>query len=132
MAYEINIHVDKSGKLITDEFPLTISVFKESRRVKLNFTIDPEVDSDYHYLKFTHKSTNYLYRVNNNSFEIPKAITAWEGRWEMSFVCCDEPASSSNVITANYIYASEPVVATVARGNLGSTITTQEQNLLRE
>ena len=132
MAYEINIHVDKSGKLITDEFPLTISVFKESRRVKLNFTIDPEVDSDYHYLKFTHKSTNYLYRVNNNSFEIPKAITAWEGRWEMSFVCCDEPASSSNVITANYIYASEPVIATVARGNLGSTITTQEQNLLRE
>jgi|LSQX01.3.fsa_nt_gb hypothetical protein len=132
MAYEINIHVDKSGKLITDEFPLTISVFKESRRVKLNFTIDPEVDSDYHYLKFTHKSTNYLYRVHNKSFEIPKAITAWEGTWEMSFVSCDEPASSSNVITANYIYASEPVIATVARGNLGSTITTQEQNLLRE
>ena len=45
MAYEINIHVDKTGKLITSEFPLTISVFKESKRVKLNFTIDAEIDS---------------------------------------------------------------------------------------
>ena len=51
MAYEINIHVDKIGKLITSEFPLTISVFKESKRVKLNFTIDAEIDSEYHYLK---------------------------------------------------------------------------------
>ena len=132
MAYQITIKVDKVGKLITDEFPLTISVFKESKRVKLNFIIDPEIDSEYHYLKFTHKSTNYLYRVHNNSFEIPKAITAWEGRWEMAFICCDEPATSSNLITADYIYASEPVIATVVRGNLGSTITTAEQNLLKE
>lgn len=132
MAYQITIKVDKVGKLITDEFPLIISVFKESKRVKLNFIIDPEIDSEYHYLKFTHKSTNYLYRVHNNSFEIPKAITAWEGRWEMAFICCDEPATSSNLITADYIYASEPVIATVVRGNLGSTITTAEQNLLKE
>jgi hypothetical protein len=132
MAYEINIHVDKKGKLVTEEVPFTISVFKESKRVKLNFTIDAEIDSEYHYLKFTHQKTNYLYRVHNNSFEIPKAVTAWEGRWEFSFICCDEPANSSNVITANYIYASEPIVANVARGNLGNNSTTEEQNLLRE
>jgi hypothetical protein len=132
MAYEINIHADKTGKLITSDFPLTISVFKESRRVRLNFTIDAEIDSEYHYLKLTHQRTNYLYRVHDNTFEIPKAVTAWEGRWEISFICCDEPANSSSVITANYIYASEPVIANVARGNLGSNSTTEEQNLLRE
>ncbi len=132
MAYEINIHVDKSGKLITNEFPFTLSVFKESRRVKLIFTIDPEVDSDYHYLKFTHQFTNYLYRVPDKEFEIPKAITAWEGRWEISFICCDEVASSSNTITANYIYASEPLVTNIVRGNLGNNATTAEQNLLKE
>lgn len=132
MAYEININVDKTGKLITSEFPLTISVFKESKRVKLNFTVDPEVDSEYHYLKFTHQNTNYLYRVHDNTFEIPKAVTAWEGRWEISFICCDEPANASSVITANYIYASEPLIANVARGNLGNNSTTEEQNLLRE
>jgi len=132
MAYEINIHVDKIGKLITSEFPLTISVFKESKRVKLNFTIDAEIDSEYHYLKLTHQKTNYLYRVHDNTFEILKAVTAWEGRWEFSFICCDEPANSSNVITANYIYASEPIIANIARGNLGNNSTTEEQNLLRE
>lgn len=132
MAYEININVDKTGKLITSEFPLTMSVFKESKRVKLNFTVDPEIDSEYHYLKFTHQNTNYLYRVHDNTFEIPKAVTAWEGRWEISFICCDEPANASSVITANYIYASEPLIANVARGNLGNNSTTEEQNLLRE
>lgn len=132
MAYEINIIVDKTGKLITSEFPLTMSVFKESKRVKLNFTVDPEIDSEYHYLKFTHQNTNYLYRVHDNTFEIPKAVTAWEGRWEISFICCDEPANASSVITANYIYASEPLIANVARGNLGNNSTTEEQNLLRE
>ena len=132
MAYEININVDKTGKLITSEFPLTMSVFKESKRVKLNFTVDPEIDSAYHYLKFTHQNTNYLYRVHDNTFEIPKAVTAWEGRWEISFICCDEPANASSVITANYIYASEPLIANVARGNLGNNSTTEEQNLLRE
>ena len=132
MAYEININVDKTGKLITSEFPLTMSVFKESKRVKLNFTVDPEIDSEYHYLKFTHQNTNYLYRVHDNTFEIPKALTAWEGRWEISFICCDEPANASSVITANYIYASEPLIANVARGNLGNNSTTEEQNLLRE
>lgn len=132
MAYEININFDKTGKLITSEFPLTISVFKESKRVKLNFAVDPEVDSEYHYLKFTHQNTNYLYRVHDNTFEIPKAVTAWEGRWEISFICCDEPANASSVITANYIYASEPLIANVARGNLGNNSTTEEQNLLSE
>jgi hypothetical protein len=132
MAYEININVDKTGKLITSEFPLTMSVFKESKRVKLNFAVDPEIDSEYHYLKFTHQNTNYLYRVHDNTFEIPKAVTAWEGRWEISFICCDEPANASSVITANYIYASEPLIANVARGNLGNNSTTEEQNLLRE
>ena len=48
------------------------------------------------------------------------------------FICCDEPANSSNVITANYIYASEPIIANIARGNLGNNSTTEEQNLLRE
>lgn len=132
MSYEINIHVDKTGTLITNDFPLTISVFKESRRVKLIFTVDTEIDSEYHYLKFTHQKTNYLYRVHDNAFEIPKAVTAWEGRWEISFICCDEPSNSSNVITANYIYASEPIIANIARGNLGNNSTTEEQNLLRE
>jgi hypothetical protein len=100
--------------------------------VRLNFTVDSEIDSFYHYLKLTHQNTNYLYRVLDNTFEIPKAVTAWEGRWEISFICCDEPASTSNVIIANYIYASEPVIANIARGNLGSNSTTEEQNLLRE
>ena len=90
MAYEINIHVDKKGKLVTEEVPFTISVFKESKRVKLNFTIDAEIDSEYHYLKFTHQKTNYLYRVHNNSFDI-KSCNCLGSRWEFSFICCDEP-----------------------------------------
>ena len=90
MAYEINIHVDKIGKLITSEFPLTISVFKESKRVKLNFTIDAEIDSEYHYLKLTHQKRT-IYMVHDNTFEIPKAVTAWEGRWEFSLFAVTNP-----------------------------------------
>ena len=77
MAYEINVHVDKSGKLEADQFPLELSVYRESKRVKLLFQVDQEIDSTYHYLKFTHKNATYLYRVHNNEFEIPKAITAY-------------------------------------------------------
>lgn len=132
MAYEINIHVDKSGKLETDQFPLELSVYRESKRVKLLFDVDAEIDSTYHYLKFTHKNATYLYRVHNNEFEIPKAITAYEGRWEMSFVACDEVANSDSTITANYIYASEPVVADVLKGNLGIIHTSEEFTLLSQ
>ena len=32
MAYEINVHVDKSGKLEADQFPLELSVYRESKR----------------------------------------------------------------------------------------------------
>ena len=92
MAYEINVHVGKDGKLVTDVESFEISVYRESKRVKLLFEVDTEIDSTYHYLKFTHKNATYLYRVHNNEFEIPKAITAYEGAWEMSFVACDEVA----------------------------------------
>ncbi len=132
MAYEINIHVNKNGKLETDEFPLELSVYRESKRVKLIFDVDSEIDAEYHYLKFTHKRVSYLYRVHSNEFEIPKAVTAYEGRWEMSFVCCDETANSDSTITANYIYASEPVVADVIRGNLGIIHTSEEFTLLSQ
>ena len=44
MAYEINIHVNKNGKLET-ELPLELSVYRESRRVKLIFDVDPEIES---------------------------------------------------------------------------------------
>lgn len=132
MAYEIQINVSKSGNLECSVDPFYISVFKESRRVILSFTIDSEIDSEYHYLKFTHQNTSYLYRVHDNEFEIPKAITAWEGNWEVSFICCDAPANASNVITAEYIYASVPLVATVLKGNLGNNSTTEEQNLLKD
>ena len=131
MAYEINIHVNKNGKLET-EFPLELSVYRESRRVKLLFEIDDEIDSTYHYLKFTHARMTYLYRVHNNQFEIPKAITAYEGRWEMSFIACDEVANSDSSITAEYIYASEPVVADVLKGNLGIIRTSEEFTLLSQ
>lgn len=131
MAYEINIHVGKDGKLVT-EFPLELSVYRESKRVKLIFDVDSEIDSTYHYLKFTHKKATYLYRVHNNEFEIPKAITAYEGKWEMSFVACDEVANSDSTITANYIYASEPVVADVLKGNLGIIHTSEEFTLLSQ
>ena len=40
MAYEINIHVNKNGKLETEELPLSISVYRESKRVKLLFEVD--------------------------------------------------------------------------------------------
>ncbi len=130
MAYEINIHVNKNGKLETEAFPLELSVYRESKRVKLIFDVDEEVDSTYHYLKFTHARTSYLYRVYNNEFEIPKAVTAYEGRWEVSFVACDEVANSDSTITANYIYASEPLVADVIRGNLGIISTSEEYKLL--
>ena len=66
MAYEINIHVNKNGKLETEELPLSISVYRESKRVKLLFTVDSEIDSTYHYLKFTHQNATYLYRVHIN------------------------------------------------------------------
>ena len=132
MAYEISIHVNKNGKLETDELPLEISVYRESKRVKLLFTVDSEIDSTYHYLKFTHQNATYLYRVHNNEFEIPKAITAYEGAWEISFVACDEVANSDSTITANYIYASEPIVATVLRGNLGIIHTSEEFTLLSQ
>ena len=101
MAFEINIHVNKNGRLESELFPLEISVFRESKRVKLLFEVDAEIDSTYHYLKFTHANATYLYRVHNNEFEIPKAITAYEGAWEMSFVACDEVANSDSTITAN-------------------------------
>lgn len=130
MSYNINIHVNKNGKLETEEFPLELSVYRESRRVKLLFTVDNEIDSTYHYLKLTHRDVTYLYRVHNNAFEIPKAITAYEGRWELSFVACDEPANSDSTITADYIYASEPIVCDVVRGNLGIVHTSEEYKLL--
>ena len=132
MAYEINIHVNKNGKLETEELPLSISVYRESKRVKLIFDVDEEIDSTYHYLKFTHARASYLYRVHDNEFEIPKAITAYEGRWEISFVVCDEVANSDSTITANYIYASEPIVADVTRGNLGIIHTSEEFTLLSQ
>jgi len=132
MAYEINIHVGKDGKLTSDVEPFEISVYRESKRVKLLFEVDSEIDSTYHYLKFTHKSATYLYRVHDNEFEIPKAITAYEGAWEMSFVACDEVANSDSTITANYIYASEPIVATVLKGNLGIIHTSEEFTLLSQ
>ena len=131
MAYEINVHVNKNGKLET-EFPLELSVYRESKRVKLLFEVDSEIDSTYHYLKFTHARMTYLYRVHNNEFEIPKAITAYEGRWEMSFIACDEVANSDSTITAEYIYASEPVVADVVKGNLGILHTSEEFALLSQ
>ena len=132
MAYEINIHVNKNGKLETEELPLSISVYRESKRVKLLFEVDEEIDSTYHYLKFTHARVAYLYRVHDNEFEIPKAVTAYEGRWEISFVACDEVANSDSTITANYIYASEPIVADVTRGNLGIIHTSEEFRLLSQ
>ncbi len=132
MAYEINIEVKKNGKLELDVDPFEISVYRESKRVKLLFEVDSEIDSTYHYLKFTHKNATYLYRVHNNEFEIPKAITAYEGAWEMSFIACDEVANSDSTITANYIYASEPVVATVLKGNLGTIHTSEEFTLLSQ
>lgn len=131
MAYEINVHVNKNGKLET-EFPLELSVYRESKRVKLLFEVDSEIDSTYHYLKFTHARMTYLYRVHNNEFEIPKAITAYEGRWEMSFIACDEVANSDSTITAEYIYASEPIVADVIKGNLGILHTSEEFALLSQ
>ena len=132
MAYEINIHVGKDGKLTSDVEPFEISVYRESKRVKLLFEVDSEIDSTYHYLKFTHARATYLYRVHNNEFEIPKAITAYEGAWEMSFVACDEVANSDSTITANYIYASEPIVATVLKGNLGIIHTSEEFKMLSQ
>ena len=132
MAYEINIHVNKNGKLETENFPLEISVYRESRRVKLIFDVDEEIDCTYHYLKFTHKRASYLYRVHNNQFEIPKAITAYEGRWEISFISCDEVANSDSTITAEYIYASEPIVADVLKGNLGIIHPSEEFTLLSQ
>ena len=132
MAYEINIHVGKDGKLTSDVEPFEISVYRESKRVKLLFDVDTEIDSTYHYLKFTHARATYLYRVHNNEFEIPKAITAYEGAWEMSFVACDEVANSDSTITANYIYASEPIVATVLKGNLGIIHTSEEFVMLSQ
>lgn len=132
MAYEIHVHVGKDGKLTTDVESFEISVYRESKRVKLLFDVDEEIDSTYHYLKFTHKSATYLYRVHDNEFEIPKAITAYEGAWEMSFVACDEVANSDSTITANYIYASEPIVATVLKGNLGIIHTSEEFTLLSQ
>ena len=132
MAYEINIFVNANGKLDLDVDPFEISVYRESKRVKLLFEVDESIDSTYHYLKFTHKKATYLYRVNNNVFEIPKAITAYEGTWEMSFIACDEVANSDSTITANYIYASEPVVATVLRGNLGIIHPSEEFTMLSQ
>lgn len=132
MGYEINIHVNKNGKLETDELPLELSVYRESRRVKLIFDVDEEIDSTYHYLKFSHKEVAYLYRVHDNEFEIPKAITAYEGRWEVSFIACDEVANSDSTITANYIYASEPIVADVLKGNLGILHNSEEFTLLSQ
>ena len=131
MAYEINIHVNKNGKLET-ELPLELSVYRESRRVKLIFDVDPEIESTYNYLKFTHARQTYLYRVHNYQFEIPKAITAFEGRWEMSFISCDEVANSDSTITAEFIYASEPIVADVLKGNLGTIHVTEEFTLLSQ
>ncbi len=132
MSFNINIKVNKNGTLKSEIDPLELSVYKESKRVKLAFSIDSEIDSTYHYLKFSHAKTTYLYRVHDNAFEVPKAITAWEGRWEMSFVCCDEPANSDNTITANYIYASKPIIADIAKGNLGYTAETEEQVMLKK
>ena len=126
MAYEINIHVNKNGKLETEETPLALSVYRESKRVKLIFDVDEEIESTYNYLKFTHAKASYLYRVHNYQFEVPKAITAFEGRWEMSFISCDEVANSDSTITADAIYASEPIVADVLRGNLDIIRTTEE------
>jgi len=132
MSYIISLKVNEQGKIEAPQDVLEISVFKESQRVTLLFLVDSSIDSTYHYLKFTHEKTSYLYRVNNNQFNIPKAITAWEGIWEMSFVCCDSPANSDNTITSNYIYASEPYPCVVKKGNLGITATTEEQRLLRQ
>lgn len=133
MPFVINIQVKKNGRLKCEtEDPIDISVYKESNRVKLAFMVDSEIDDQYHYLKFTHANTSYLYRVHNNEFLIPKAITAWEGRWEISFVCCDEPANSDGTITADYIYASVPLVCDVHKGNLGYTAQTEEQVILKK
>lgn len=132
MSYNISIHVNKNGKLETDESPLDLSVYRESKRVKLLFTVDSEIDSTYHYLKFTHNDIAYLYRVHDNTFEIPKAITAYEGRWELSFVACDEVANTDQTITANYIYASQPIVCDVCKGNLGIIHKSEELTLLTE
>lgn len=132
MAYEINIHVNKNGKLETEELPLSISVYRESKRVKLLFDVDEEIDSTYHYIKLTHARVACLYRVHDNEFEIPKAVTAYEGRWEISFVACDEVANSDSTITANYIYASEPIVADITRGNLGIIHNSEEFTLLSQ
>lgn len=133
MPFIIPIQVKKNGtlKCETDD-PIDISVYKESKRVKLTFTVDSDIDAEYHYLKFTHANTSYLYRVHNNEFLIPKAVTAWEGRWEISFVCCDEPANSDGTITADYIYASIPLVCDVHKGNLGYTAQTEEQLILKQ
>ena len=131
MAYEINIHVNKNGKLET-ELPLELSVYRESKRVKLIFDVDEEIESNYNYLKFTHAKASYLYRVHNHVFEVPKAITAYEGAWEMSFISCDEVANSDSTITADAIYASEPIVGTVLKGNLGILHTSEEFTMLSQ
>lgn len=132
MAYEINIHVNKNGKLEVDVDPFELSVYRESKRVKLIFDVDEEIESTYNYLKFTHAKASYLYRVHNYVFEVPKAITAYEGAWEMSFISCDEVANSDSTITADAIYASEPVVATVLKGNLGIIHTSEEFTMLSQ
>ena len=60
MAYEINIHVNKNGKLEVDVDPFELSVYRESKRVKLIFDVDEEIESTYNYLKF--RSCNIVFQ----------------------------------------------------------------------
>ena len=72
MAYEINVHVGKDGKLTSDVEPFEISVYRESKRVKLLFEVDAEIDSTYHYLKFT--------TIMNSKFLKPSQLMKVRGR----------------------------------------------------
>ena len=73
MAYEINIHVNKNGKLETEELPLSISVYRESKRVKLLFDVaviiclTPLLLQD---AEFLHSAYNFFLQFLIISFKI--------------------------------------------------------------
>ena len=70
MAYEIHVQVHKNGKLELDVDPFEISVFRESKRVKLLFEVDTEIDSTYHSLIRRSYAINLFKRTRFVSYRL--------------------------------------------------------------
>lgn len=129
--FEIKIKVRGNGTLEwQNNGRLHLGTTGEHQRVRLLFDVDPSVEGDYQYLKFSHKRVSYLYRVYSKQLYLTRSILALDGIWKMCFISTNSGMVNSQ-ITGSYAFITEPAEAIVVKGIIGDINPTEEEITLK-